>query len=66
MLQSFYNVIEDQKFYYSDPIYRTFDQVHLDHSFCALGSTRDVGFASRVSPIINVPDPSFSVLVLGS
>ena len=25
MLQLFYNVIEDQKYYYSDPIYRTFD-----------------------------------------
>ena len=25
MLQSFYNVIEDQKYYYSDPIYSTFD-----------------------------------------
>ena len=25
MLQPFYNVIEDQKYYYSDPISRTFD-----------------------------------------
>ena len=26
MLQSFYDAIEDQKYYYSDPIYRTFDK----------------------------------------
>ena len=25
MLQNFYNVIEDRKYYYSDPIYRAFD-----------------------------------------
>ena len=25
MLQSLYNVIEDQKYYQSDPIYRTFN-----------------------------------------
>ena len=25
MLLSFYNVIEDQKYYFPDPIYRTFD-----------------------------------------
>ena len=42
MLLSFYNVIEDQKYYYSDPIYRTFDYVHLDHISCVPGSTRDV------------------------
>ena len=65
MLQSFYNVIEDQKYYYSDPIYRKFDQVRLNHRTCAPGSTRDVCFGSQVSPIISVPDASFSILGLG-
>ena len=66
MLQLFYNVIEDQKHYYSDPIYRTFDYVHLNRSSCVPGSAIDVCFRSRVSPIMSVPDPSFSVLGLGS
>ena len=38
----------------------------MNHSFCVLGLTRDVCFGSRASPIISVPDPSFSVLGLGS
>ena len=32
MLQSFYNMIEDQKIYYAGPISRAFELVHLDHS----------------------------------
>ena len=32
MLQSFYNMTEDQKIYYSDPTSRVFDEVSLDHS----------------------------------
>ena len=66
MLQSFYNVIEDQKYYYSDPLNRTFNQVHLNHSSCVPSLTRDACFGSQVSPIIGVPDCSFSVLDLGS
>ena len=54
-------MIENQKYYYSDPICRTFDWVHLDHS-----STRDVNFGSLVSPIIVFPGLSFSVLGFGS
>ena len=48
MLQSFYDVIEDQKHYYSKSY------------------LQDVCFGSRVSPIISVADPSFSVLGVGS
>ena len=35
MLQSFYNVIENQKYYYTDPIYKTF---HKFISIIALAS----------------------------
>ena len=62
MLQSFCDVIEDQKCYFSDPICKKFDYVHLNHSSCAPGLTRDVCFGSRISPIISIPDPSFIVL----
>ena len=37
----------------------------MDHSSCVPGWTRDVYFVSRVSPIINVQGPFFSVLGLG-
>ena len=66
MLQLFYEVVEDQKHHYSYPIYRKFDYVHFNHSYCAPGSTRDVCFGTRVSATITVPDPSFSILDLGS
>ena len=56
----------DQKYYCSDPVCKKFDEVHLNHSSCAPGSTRDVCFGSWVSPIISVPGTSFSVLGLGS
>ena len=54
MLQLFY---KDQKYCFSDPIYRKFDYVHLNHSSCAPGSTRDVCFWSRshLSEVSQIP-----------
>ena len=59
MRQTFYNVIEDQIYCYSDLIHRAFDQVHLNHGSCVPGSTRHVCFGPRVSPILSVTDLSF-------
>ena len=63
-------MIEYQKNYYSDPIFRTLDSVHLDHGFCVPGLIEDgsgqVCFGSRVSPIIRIPGPTFSLLCLES
>ena len=66
MLQSFYNVIEDQKYYQYDPIYRTFDYIHLNHSSCVPSLTRHVCFGSRISPIISIRYHSFIILDLSS
>ena len=59
-------MIENQKYYYSNLIYRTFDQVLLDHNSYVRGSTTDVNFGSPVSPIIVVPGLSSSALGFGS
>ena len=58
-------MIEDQKYYYSDPIDRTFDEVLLDHNSCVRGSTTDVNFGSPVSHITGVPGLSLSALGFG-
>ena len=58
MLQSFFDVIEGQKYYHSDPIYKTFDQGHLNHSFCVAGWTRDgffLGLGSYLSSVSQIP-----------
>ena len=39
---------------------------YLNHSSCVSGSTVDICFGSRISSIMSVPDPPFSILVLGS
>ena len=51
-------MIEDQKIYYAGPISRAFELVHLDYSSFV--------FCSRISPIIRLPGPTFSVLCLRS
>ena len=66
MLQSFYNVTEDQKYYYLNPIYRTLSSFELQFLRPSSCRTRDVCFGSRVSPIISFADPYFSILAFGT
>ena len=58
MLQSFSDVIEGQKYYHSDPIYKTFGQGHLNYSFCVADSTRDgvfLGLGTYLSSVSQIP-----------
>ena len=58
MLQSFSDAIEGQKYYHSDPIYKTFDQGHLNYSFCVTGSTGYgvfLGLGSYLSSVSQIP-----------